>query len=345
MLSEEQKKFILENFDKHPEILWLTRNTFKDEKLDGRSKEAKEIKAFLRKNGLKHKTTKFVKTKPEIKFTDEQVEFIINQAQNGLKSTEIAQMIFPDKKVVSLSLEQKSVFKVIQDSGLNNIQYESKGYNPPKSLRPALKKVNDYTQLGIEEEKLSVQQKKCLEQLIRYLHSPKFVKDIDSLEDKEDKNLFEGEFVRAVWDKVDLTVDELNLYINVCSDYVEQKNIKRRLEILNKKFEETEDHQDLTMRLVEMMKSLSSQLHECKNRIEKSISKLNGDRAKKREHKEKNSASILALIEAFQEEEERLRMIRLVELQNQAIEEEVDRLENMDEFKARILGISKRDVI
>ena len=61
--------------------------------------------------------------------------------------------------------------------------------------------------------------------------------------------MFEAEFVRATWDKPDLTSDEINLYINVCIDYIHLKNIQSAINKLNRMFDEAEDQQDLTVRL------------------------------------------------------------------------------------------------
>jgi hypothetical protein len=47
----------------------------------------------------------------------------------------------------------------------------------------------------------------------------------------------------------------------------------------------------------------------------------------------------------FQDEEERKNMIRIAEMQKQLVKEEAERLEGMSAFKARVLGISKEDVI
>jgi hypothetical protein len=38
-------------------------------------------------------------------------------------------------------------------------------------------------------------------------------------------------------------------------------------------------------------------------------------------------------------------MVRLAEMQKVLVEEEADRLDNMDSWKARILGISRKDAI
>ena len=75
------------------------------------------------------------------------------------------------------------------------------------------------------------------------------------------------------------------------------------------------------------------------------IQKLQGDRSKRISSKQQQNASILALVQLFQEEEERAVMIKIASLQKEAAAEEADRLESMPDWKARVLGISKEDVI
>ena len=59
----------------------------------------------------------------------------------------------------------------------------------------------------------------------------------------------------------------------------------------------------------------------------------------------KASASILNLVEMWREEESRKKMLQLAELRRQVIEDEVEKLESIDEIKARILGLSKDEVL
>ena len=56
-------------------------------------------------------------------------------------------------------------------------------------------------------------------------------------------------------------------------------------------------------------------------------------------------ASILNLVQSFQQQEERERMIEIAEKQKMLVNEEADRLENMDSWKARVLGLRRRDVL
>jgi len=159
----------------------------------------------------------------------------------------------------------------------------------------------------------------------------------------KDRELFEAEFVRATWDKPDLTSDEINLYINVCVDYIHLKNISSHIEKLNQMFNEVEDQQDMTVRLAEVLKSKTDEYDKCEKRMESLIKKLNGDRAERMKNKRHENATILSLVRGFQIEEERKRMIELAEMQKKLVEEETVRLDNMDSWKARILGISKQD--
>ena len=79
--------------------------------------------------------------------------------------------------------------------------------------------------------------------------------------------------------------------------------------------------------------------------MESLIKKLNGDRAERLRNRQKENASILTLVRNFQIEEQRNQMIEIAEMQKKLVEEEADRLDNMESWKARILGISKKDAI
>jgi hypothetical protein len=63
------------------------------------------------------------------------------------------------------------------------------------------------------------------------------------------------------------------------------------------------------------------------------------------EQTHQKNASILNLVELFQDEQERKMMIQIADMQKRTIKDEADRLENMSSWKARILGISKEDAI
>jgi Skp family chaperone for outer membrane proteins len=101
----------------------------------------------------------------------------------------------------------------------------------------------------------------------------------------------------------------------------------------------------MSIRLAEIIKAKSSEYHQCEGRIENLTKKLQGDRSERMKSKHKENASILSLVQFFQDEEERKNMVRMAEMQKEVIQQEAHRLEGMAEWKARILGISQDDVI
>ena len=110
-------------------------------------------------------------------------------------------------------------------------------------------------------------------------------------------------------------------------------------------FEDCEDQRDMTVRLAELLKTKSEEYNQCEKRQEALIARLNGDRKERIKDKHKNNASILSLVKLFQNEEDRKRMVEIAERQKLLVKEEVDSIENMDIWKARVLGISKDEVL
>ena len=218
-------------------------------------------------------------------------------------------------------------------------------YVAPKVFSTAVKKLNKVASKEFEVERLNVQDKKCVEKLISYLSAPRFLQVINSYITKQNRELFESEYIRSTWDKPDLTSDELNLYVNVCMDYVNLKEIEQQKQKLNLMFDDTEGQNDLTMRLTEMLKTKAEEYNQCINRIDKMLAKLNGERAKRVQNQHQRNASIISLVQLFQDENERKLMIKMAEMQKQTIKKEADEIEKMSDWKARVLGISKEDAI
>ena len=55
-LTEEQEKFILENAAKIKNLIDLTKACFKDDSLDGRSKEGRAVRKYLVENSINFKS-------------------------------------------------------------------------------------------------------------------------------------------------------------------------------------------------------------------------------------------------------------------------------------------------
>jgi hypothetical protein len=286
----------------------LTQKCFRDNDLDGRTKEGRSVREYLIENNIDYKTTRR-KPQDKIELNDSQKDFIIQQAEEGLSSLEIAKLIFPKKQVKPLSNEQRTVLAHINEINPDFVpsqDYASvNDYVAPKSSSRVLKKINDATGLALEENKLNRQNQVCVKRLQINLSNSRFLKIINNYLNKQDRELFEQEFIRLSWDKPDLTADELNLYLNVCKEVINLEVVSALLNKLNDMFDVNEEQTEVTLRLSDIIKTKSQEYHQCETRIENLTKKLQGDRAERMKKNNKDHASFLAIVHMFQEEEER----------------------------------------
>ena len=345
-LTKEQELLVLDAFQQTPNILEITQIVFKDEKLDGRSKEGKAVAKFLARNGLKAITRKKEKLE-DIILTKDQLAEIEDLKLENFNTCQIANSIFK-KDVEKLSKEWRAVNDIVnkdKQEERDTCRDSSGKYLPPHAISRLIKKINDSSGYGLEERRLSRNQKLCCEKLRINLSNSRFVAIVNNYEDEVDKELFEQEFIRLTWDKPDLTADEINLYMNVSKEIINLESITKNLQKLNGMFESAEDQDEMTVRLAEIIKAKSSEYHQCESRIENLTKKLQGDRGARLANKEKSSSSFLSVVQTFQEEEERQNMVKIAEAQKQLIKEEALRLEGMSAWKARVLGIGIEDVL
>ena len=347
-LTDEQKEYIKNNVAKVANLNELTQKCFRDDDLDGRTKEGRAVRKYLIENNIDYKTTRR-KPQDKIELNDSQKQFIMQQAQEGMSSLEIAKLIFPEKRVKPLSNEQRTVLAHINEVNPDFVPSQDSAavtdYVPPKSQSRVVKKINDSTGLGLDDSKLNRQKQICIEKLQINLSNSRFLKIINNYLNKQDRELFEQEFIRLSWDKPDLTADEINLYLNVCKEVINLEVVSAHLNKLNEMFDVADDQTEMTVRLAEIIKAKSQEYHQCETRIENLTKKLQGDRAERMKKNQKDNASFLAIVQMFQEEEERKNMVRMAEMQKKLIKEEAERMEGMAEWKARILGISQDDAI
>ncbi len=347
-LSEEQEKYIDENYQQTPDLIALTKSVFMDATLDGRSREGRAVREYMAAKDYQYKTTKHPKVKG-VNLNADHKEFILQNADGGMKAFEIATLLFDDRKITPLSKETLTVAEFIGKNAPEEMHASDtalgQAYKPVKDLSAIIKKVNECADQDFSPERLTVQIKKGLETLLGFLKAPRLVHTINNYTNKSHRELFEAEFIRATWNKPDLTSDEVNLYINVCIDYVNLMNIQKAVDKLNHMFEQCDDQREMTVRLAELLKTKSEEYNQCEKRMESLITRLNGDRAKRVQNKQQQNASLLSLVQLFQEEEEREVMVKIAEMQKELVQEEANNIESMPDWKARVLGLRKDDVM
>lgn len=347
-LTQEQKDEIRRIYGETPDLILITRKVFNNDALDGRSLEGRAVRKFLAGQGLQYRTTKKEPEK-EIILTDRQKSFILQNSKN-MTSTQMAKVLFPEENITSaLSKESREIIAFLRENAPEKIKVSESGigieYAAPLTLTEAVLLINKSTAQEIDSHKLSAAHKQSIQAYLRFINSPRLIQIINSYSDNTDRTLFESEFTRFTWDKPDLTADDVTLYISVCQDIVTNKRLVQHIEKLNQMFENTEDNDDLSIRLADTIKAKSEEYDKVQKRIESVLKKLSGDRGERLKKQGDRTANFLALVEAFQEEEERRRLLIIAKAYREKVKNEADRLESLEDFKIRILGVSKQDVL
>ena len=269
-LSEEQQVFINKKIEEGlTDYIVIANLLFKREDLHGRSKESKLVRDYMISSGSISKKEKAKpKADPEA-LTAAHIEFIDSNIRTGITPKQITELLFSKELAgvsnlnVFITPQYRAVHKYIKEKHPDYLVESESAVNEkyvvPRSLSSAIKKVNKWAGQDLSEDKLTLQHRKYLEKLLTYLNSPRFVQNYDSYRSSNDKDLFEAEFVRSVWDKPDLTIDETNLYINVCMDYINLKQIDMKKNKVNEMFNDTQEQKDFTMRLTEVLKTISEE--------------------------------------------------------------------------------------
>jgi hypothetical protein len=351
-LKPEEKEKSLKLFEElDGDLSAVTKKLFNDENEKGSTVRGRALRKYWIEKGLSYKT-KVKKRVVKHFLNDDEKSFVKQHYCAEMTKLEIGQLLWP-KDAESKGFPETDKFRALCEyiskefRATVNMRDDAAGekYTPPQILSTALKRLNKVASKEFEINKMNLQDRKCVEKLITYLNAPRFVQVISSYITKQSRDLFESEYIRSTWDKPDLTSDELNLYVNVCMDYVNLKEIEQQKQKLNLMFDDTEGQHDLTMRLTEMLKTKAEEYNQCVNRVDKMLAKLNGERAKRVANQVQRNASIISLVQLFQDEEERKLMIKMAEMQKKIVQQEADRVEKMPDWKARVLGISKEDAI
>lgn len=345
--TEADREKIRQLAAEFPDLNTITRKFFGDDSLDGRTREGVAIRSLLASNKIQYKTTKYEKV-GDLPLTSQQEQFIEGQASSGISSLKIAELVFVDRPVISMGLEHRTVAAHIRNSGCENNADDSAEfvkYQVPRSVERVVNKINNATGGKIDKDKMSRHHKFCAERLAINLANSRLQKIINCYTAQQDRDIFEDEFIRMTWDKPDLTADEINLYMNVCKEIINLETTSKHLDKLNKMFEDTQEQDEMSIRLAEIIKAKSSEYHQCEGRVESLIKKLQGDRRDRIGARQKENASILSIVQMFQDEQERSNMIKIAEMQKSLVMAEGKNMESMVEWKARILGISLDDAV
>lgn len=362
-LTPEQIQVMLDTWNKDPHnppsFADLSLAIFGEEH-DGRDKHGQAIKRALAARNLKAKSKTIYEPKTaQIELSEEHKLFIINNAAL-MTSLDIAKELFKNPNLTNLHAEAKAVADFVRtlDSRViyNGKSQEAtedaplKEYVPPKTIDQTLKRVNQYVNYTIDRDKLSGKQKKELEVLSNYLHTHRLMKQINNYDRQDDRNSFEDAFIRYTYNKPDLSQEEVDQYIVLAHEVVNSFKIQRRVERLQLMLEQmadnnTSENVKLSMSLVEAINSAQGEYNDCVKRQHTLLNDLTGKRSTRISKQIQENSSILNILQAWKDEETRKDFLKMAEIEQKAVADEVSRLSSMEDIRARILGLTKDEIL
>jgi len=361
-LTIEQQQKIKDFVKNSPDatLSEITSYTFDNEEIDSRSKEGRSVKQFLLDNKLEYKN-KSVTQRERIVLTDDQKEFI----QNNYKDqhyVELAKILFKNDKLTHVTLECREVNNFIQELNKKDPTYLEVNtyvpekdsdtplttYFPPRRTDQTVFRINKYLSLGWSADTLKSHQLKKVDMLQRYLNTFSFCYQINTYKTSGDRQLFEDAFIRYTYDKEDLSQEELDQFIVLCTETVTAATILQQVEELRDMLRNSTsdgEGRNIKMQLNEAISNLQTEYNQCRGRQSKLYKSLVDDRSKRLQQRTEENASILNLVQAGKDEERRKGIILLAEAQKKNLEEEAQKLSSMDELKAVIRGISIDEMV
>ncbi len=358
LLSQEQKDFILSNFEKitHKE---LTQKVFKNDALDGRSLEGKAIKQFLALDGKTPKSAEFVAA-GALELNEEQKLFIKDNLEKIPKTLEMTRLLFKEEKLSSLSREFIAVHNYKKELAPDNSDItdeivEEKTYKPPYNISQIIGKINYHMpgsgqKMAYDYNHLKPHEERNMRSLIGYMKTARFIYQATSYDKKIDREIFEGEMIRFCIDKPDLEPEEISQYISLASYIVSETQATRILSALERRMEDGLKSDDEKVRIasVSMAETLNTyrgRVNEASKRQKELYETLTESRAEKLQNKLAKNASVLNLIELWQNQEKREMLIQIAEKEREADEGEYNRLKDMDDVLALVVGLTREEAI
>lgn len=358
VLTEDNKAYILriwaERGEKNPpSIKELVEHIF-GKGTDIRAYEGRAVKDFLVDNAIKYTTSDYNK-KPNFELDENKKAFIANN-YTMMNCLEIAKELF-HPNVTPVGMEVRSISNYIKSELNEKFAFEGKtelvdstDYRPPKTMASAATRVNKYILNCISQEEFKKDSKiqQFLKSLIRFCHQHRFVNIITQLKSASEKENFEGCYVRYVWDKPDLTEEELDLYINLCKDLIDEGRLQKEESSLQSLLETSANDNEgkkLSMSIADALDNLRNKINENKKRQLTLIESLQGKRNDRIDNKSKQSNSLLQLLDFWKNYENRQLMLKLAEERAKKVKDEIKRIENLDDLKMQVWGLDPGEII
>lgn len=355
VLTQDQQLIVLEMLDKDPEHPPMIKDIIEKvfgQKHDARTKYGVAVREFIAERGLKFRNARHYIPQKIIELTEEQQQYIINNITNE-RPLQMAKTLFSNPEITQLDAETRAIYTFIKslpsnvrNAVTNDQEIVMDNYRPPKRDTEVVARVNKYVNnANYEIGKLSESQLKDIKNLTGYLHSTRFLSQIKTYNLMDDRDLFESEFIRCAYNKL-LTEEECDQYIIYATEVVIAKQISKRIA----QFEEQQDQSldetgKMAMTIVEAISSLRQEFNQCITRQRALLKALQGERNQRIKNEQTNKYSFSDMVVYYQKAENFQHLLKLKEMRDQLLKDEINRLKSMSAMKAEIFGLSEKELL
>ena len=356
ILTEEEQKRIVDIWNSGVIALKpLAQEVFK-EPIDGKSKQAIAMKKFLAKRNLKPVPSQdYTKKTDTEELPDEDKEFIRNHAVE-FKPHQIAKLRWGEDIAVG-DLRYRLCFKYYESLPPEtwNPKYavERKDYTPPKTDYQVVARLRDYKICSWNLDKLNTREKEYIKKIIKYTHTYRFIAEMSIITKVEERKTCEAQFLKWVYDKEDLSEEDLDLYINLCLSMLDTRRMREELNALiiirDEQLEESRNSESgratVNQPLVESINDLRKEISAKEAKQENTIKKLTGDREQRLKDRGTANVSLSTLVELWKENDKRSKVIALAEARQNKLQQELSELQSMDALKFELWGANPSELL
>lgn len=370
LLTSEQQQEIVnivaesEKYDTNLSLLEITRKVFKDNTLDGRSREGIAVKKFLAAQKVDFAVTTFKKS-GLIELTDDQKKQIdanlIPYIKKEIGSLELAKIIFNRNDLSALHQETRTIIAYL-DAAVNKMSGDDfkkltyspisddvvrKDYQPPRRLSEVITRVNKYVGTDYKESELKSQIKKQLISLQRYLSVYRFVYQINCYTKQSQRELFEDAFIRYTHDKEDLSQEHLDMFIALAAEVVIGADIQSHIQMMRQTQElqyQDSEGRKMSMTLNEAINYAQTEYQQCSKRQDVLYKNLIQQRSKELQSKKAENATMLHLVIPWRQEDFRKATIHLAIKEKEKLKDEIKKLSSISELKAMLRGLTQEEI-
>jgi hypothetical protein len=342
-IDEEHQMAIRQKYRGYTKLLQLARDVFEDETLDEHSPQV---------IGTKNLITRLYKGTEVHNFSDDQITFI---SENGETMTpmEITRNLFPNGTGTLLP-ECKSVVALLRAFGLERKdevpQTGNLGpYSPPTQDAKILQLINVADKnANYHMSKLDSEKRRRIGSLKNNLSSARFISTMSAIRRQDLRNVFETEYVRAIYDKPDLTPEENNGYVSLAQEYVLSISIQEEMGMLKDAMAtalEDEDGPKVSKSLADALSAKIREYNDCQERMIQLHDRLDGKRSDRLKLQGIAKESLAKWIEMCRTEEGRQYLLKLDAIKTSQIEQEIKRIDSLEDLVGMIDGISVDEIL